>query len=112
MNEHTHEGASKHASIQTYLVIAAILTVVTFLEVATYFMPFFREPTSVGSPLLVPVLSVMAIFKFWLVVGYYMHLSYDKPFYRRVFVSPLLLAIAMVVVVMVFTAMRTVRTFW
>ena len=91
-----------HASVRTYLVIAAILTVVTAVEVATYFIQWFQDHWWV----LLWVLTVLSILKFVLVVGYYMHLRYDSPFYRRVFVAPLVVAVAMTVVLIVLTAMR------
>jgi hypothetical protein len=49
------------------------------------------------------VLVVLSLFKFSLVVGFYMHLRYDSPFYRRVFIFPLSVAIAMTVVVIFLT---------
>ncbi len=100
-----------HGSIRTYLIVAAILVVVTTLEVFTYFLPFL----AVGEPMhwmLLPILSVMALFKFWLVVGFYMHLHYDSPFYSRVFYIPLAVAVAMTLVVMLLTAMMKSRLFW
>ena len=91
--EHAEGGA--HASIRTYLLVAVILTVVTAIEVGTYFMPWFQQHFWV----LFWVLSILSIFKFVLVVGFYMHLRYDAVFYRRVFVFPLVIAIAMTAVV-------------
>ncbi len=96
------EGAHEHASPRTYVIILVILSVVTLLEVGTYFMPALQERPW----LLLFVLSVMAIAKFALVVGYYMHLRYDAAYYRRVFITPLILALAMILVVMVLTATR------
>jgi heme/copper-type cytochrome/quinol oxidase subunit 4 len=104
-----HGGA--HGSIRTYLVVAAILVVVTTLEVFTYFLPYL----AVGQPmhwLLLPVLSCMAFFKFWLVVSFYMHLHYDAPFYTRIFYIPLSVALAMTIVVMLLTATMKSRLFW
>ena len=92
----------KHASVRDYIVILAILTVVTLVEVATYFIPWFRHHLR----LLFSALSVLSIVKFSLVVGYYMHLRYDEAHYLRVFVVPLLIAIAMTVVVATLTALR------
>ena len=96
--EEGHEGG--HASVRTYGIILLILAVVTLLEVGTYFMPSLQERRG----LLFFVLSVMAIGKFVLVVGYYMHLRYDAAYYRRIFVIPLIMAVAMVCVVTVLTA--------
>ena len=100
MAEHapSHAEAS-HASIRTYLLIALILTVVTAIEVGTYFTPWFQHHFWV----LFWVLVVLSIFKFALVVGYYMHLRYDALFYRRVFIFPLVIAVAMTVVLVLLT---------
>lgn len=103
MDEHgtTHEVES-HASVRTYALVLAILTVVTIVEVGTYFIPFFDD----HRVLLFTILSVLAAAKFVLVVGYYMHLRYDASYYRRVFILPLLIAIGMVVLVTVLTATK------
>ena len=105
MSEHVvehGEGAHEHATPRTYVIILVILSVVTLLEVGTYFMPSLQARPG----LLLFVLSVMAIAKFALVVGYYMHLRYDAAYYRRVFITPLIIALAMILVVMVLTATR------
>jgi cytochrome c oxidase subunit 4 len=100
MDSHAeHEGGTAHASIRTYLVVAVILTVVTAIEVGTYFMPWFQQHFWV----LFWVLSILSLFKFALVVGFYMHLRYDAVFYRRVFLFPLVIAVAMTAVVITLT---------
>ena len=100
MDSHAeHAGGGAHASIRTYLVVAVILTVVTALEVGTYFMPWFQHHFW----LLFCVLSILSLFKFALVVGFYMHLRYDAIFYRRVFLFPLVIAVAMTAVVITLT---------
>ena len=100
MTEHVAHAEGGHASPRTYLIILVILAIVTLLEVGTYFMPTLQAHQG----WLFAILSVMAIFKFGLVVGYYMHLRYDAAYYRRVFIAPLILACAMIVVVAVLTA--------
>jgi len=98
--EHGHEEA--HAGPRTYLNILLVLGVITAAEVGTYFIPWFHEHTG----WLFFTLSVMAIAKFVLVVGWYMHLRFDAAYYTRVFVVPLLIAVAMTVVVVALTAGR------
>jgi cytochrome c oxidase subunit IV len=104
MTDHTmsdgHEGG--HASPRTYTIILVVLAVITLLEVGTYFWPWLHHRWW----LLLAVLSVMAVAKFVLVVGWYMHLKYDAQYYRRVFIVPLILATAMIIVVTVLTALR------
>ena len=50
-------------------------------------------------PALVLSLFPMMIAKFAIVVGYFMHLKYDNPLFKRVFVSGLVLAIAVYFIV-------------
>ena len=100
MDSHVeHAGGASHASIRTYLLIGVILTVVTVIEVGTYFTPWFQRHFWV----LFWVLSILSLFKFTLVVGFYMHLRYDALLYRRVFLFPLAIAIAMTAVVITLT---------
>jgi cytochrome c oxidase subunit 4 len=91
-----------HASVKTYLLVAVILTVVTAIEVGTYYTPWFQ----VNFWPLFWVLVILSVFKFALVVGFYMHLRYEALFYRRVFVFPLVLAVAMTVLLATLTAAR------
>lgn len=82
----THEHA--HPSDRQYVIIAAILGVITAFEVATYFW----EDASTTA--LVLTLFPMMTAKFAIVCGYFMHLRYDNPLFRRVFVFGLVLAVA------------------
>ncbi|MGH7275605.1 MAG: cytochrome C oxidase subunit IV family protein [Candidatus Rokuibacteriota bacterium] len=75
----------EHASIGTYLKVAAILTVVTALEFASIYI---RALT----PILVPLLLVLSAGKFALVVLFFMHLRYDSRALTVLFCGPLVLA--------------------
>lgn len=79
---HVHE----HPSDRKYVNIALILGVITAAEVGTY---FFEMSTTA----LVLVLFPMMIAKFAIVTGYFMHLKYDNPLFKRVFVFGLVLAV-------------------
>ncbi|MEQ1785517.1 MAG: cytochrome C oxidase subunit IV family protein [Acidimicrobiales bacterium] len=81
--EHVHA----HPSDGQYVKIALILGAITAAEVATY---FWEGATTVG---LVLVLFPMMIAKFAIVTGYFMHLKYDNPLFKRVFVFGLVLAV-------------------
>jgi cytochrome c oxidase subunit IV len=83
----------EHASIGTYLKVAAILSVITALEFAVIYI---RQLT----PILVPLLLTMSIGKFALVVMYFMHLRYDSKPLTFLFVAPLLLAIGLTLALM------------
>ena len=92
MTEHTdvqHAGEA-HASTKTYLVIAAVLTVITIIEVGVFYMPALHG-------ILPPTLLILSAAKFALVVGFYMHLKYDHNLFRAVFVLPLLIALAVII---------------
>jgi cytochrome c oxidase subunit 4 len=77
-----------HASIGTYLKVAAILAVITALEFGVIYI---RRLT----PILVPLLIILSVGKFALVVMYFMHLRYDTKPLTFLFVAPLLLAVAL-----------------
>ena len=77
-----------HASIGTYLKVAAILAVITALEFGVIYI---RRLT----PILVPLLIILSVGKFALVVMYFMHLRYDTKPLTVLFVAPLVLAVAL-----------------
>ncbi len=79
-----------HATTATYLRIAAILVMITLIEVGVFYVPTFQA-------LLVPILLVLSAVKFTLVVMFYMHLKFDNRFFAFLFGGPLLLGLAVVV---------------
>jgi cytochrome c oxidase subunit 4 len=79
--EHSHPTAAK------YIFIAVILTVLTIIEVAIYYVPAVR-------PFLIPLLIVLGLAKFVLVVGYYMHLKFDNKLFTWLFLGGLVAAVA------------------
>jgi len=83
-------GQTAHPSTATYLVIAAILTVITVVEVGVFYVPAFQ-------PILAPTLLVLSAVKFALVVMFYMHLKFDHSLFRAVFILPLLIAAAVII---------------
>ncbi|MFW6330274.1 MAG: cytochrome C oxidase subunit IV family protein [Gemmatimonadota bacterium] len=78
-----------HPGVMAYVIIALILTVITALEVAIFYIPALE-------PALVPLLFTLSAGKFVLVVMFYMHLKTDSRVFSAVFVAPLLLAVFMV----------------
>ena len=82
-----------HASIGTYVKVAAILCVVTGLELAVIYI---RQLT----PILVPLLLTLSVGKFALVVMFFMHLRYDAKPLTFLFVAPLLLATGLAIALM------------
>lgn len=83
-----HERA--HASDATYWRIAVILTVITALEVATYYAAVMR-------PILVPTILTLGTTKFALVAMFYMHLKFDSKLFSGFFVFGILVAAATIV---------------
>ena len=86
--EHEHPG------YMTYLIVAGVLTILTALEVAIFYIPAL-------SGVIVPLLLTLTTGKFVLVVAFYMHLKMDSRIFTGVFVAPMLLAIFLVVALIV-----------
>lgn len=80
------ETVHTHPSDLMYVKVALFLGVLTALEVSTYFLE------DASTPMLVAILIPMMIVKFAVVTGYFMHLKYDNPIFKRVFVFGLVLA--------------------
>ena len=78
------------SQVGTYLRVAAILVIITLIEVGVFYVPAFQ-------PVLVPVLLVLSAVKFALVVMFYMHLKSDHPFFRFLFSGPLILAVGVMI---------------
>jgi len=79
MTEQTGAGAA-HATTGTYLRIAAILVMITLIEVGVFYVPAFQN-------VLVPLLLVLSAVKFTLVVMFYMHLKFDNRFFAFLLVD-------------------------
>lgn len=90
MHEVAHDEES-HPGAREYVNIAAILTVITAIEVGLYFVE------SLGHLTLVILLMALMVVKFAMVVGWYMHLKYDHYYYSLIFVGGLLVAISIVI---------------
>jgi len=90
--EPSHGGG--HANVKTYINVAVALAILTAIEVATLYIP------GIPHALLVSALLFMSALKFFLVVGFFMHLRYDNPIMRALFVGPLVIAIAIILALM------------
>ena len=93
-DEHDHPSDSK------YIQIAIILGVITALEVATY---FFED---MPGEILIPLLMVMMVIKFFYVAAWFMHLRFDSQVFTKFFVGGLVLATFVYVVAL------TMFEFW
>ena len=85
----------EHPTWKQYKWVALILTVITVIEVWVYYIPSF-----VQTRLFVPVLLGMSALKFGIVVAYYMHLKYDHKLFRALFLGPLIIAAATMIVLL------------
>jgi len=75
MTEATH---SAEPTPKLYWIIALILAVLTAVEVA---IPYIDTLDAVA----VPALLILGATKFLIVVGFFMHLKFDRPIYRNLF---------------------------
>jgi cytochrome c oxidase subunit IV len=89
-------GHAGQGSSITYLKVATILCVVTALEFGVIYV---RALT----PILVPLLLMLAAGKFALVALFFMHLRYDSRILTGVFLGPLVIAIGLGVALMTLT---------
>lgn len=92
-NAHLAAHAEEHAhpTPQTYIKIAVILTVITAVEVFLLYLP--EMGVHVSATLLVAFFALLSVAKFLIVVGWYMHLKFDPPFFRRIFGFALVVAL-------------------
>ena len=91
----TQAHEAHHPTPRQYVEIAILLAVLTGIEVGLYYAESFF------GNLVVPALLVLALFKFLLVVGYYMHLKYEKRVLTRLFGGGFVLALLVYAVVLV-----------
>jgi cytochrome c oxidase subunit 4 len=93
--EHGTEVAEHHPAPAEYVKIAAILAVVTLIEVGAYYV------TGIPDGLLSASLLIMMIIKFAMVGLWFMHLRFDSRLFRRLFITGIVLALAVYTVAMV-----------
>lgn len=81
--------AHAHPTAGTYVRVAALLVILTVIEVGVFYVPAFQA-------VLVPVLLLLSAIKFSLVAMFYMHLRSDSRYFSFLFGGPLLIATGMV----------------
>ena len=87
--EHAHPVEHAHPGAKEYTGIAVVLTVITAVEVAVFYIPSMKA-------MMVPILLVLSALKFALVAMFYMHLKFDHRLYSWVFVVPMCFATAII----------------
>ena len=85
--------AHSHPTPKTYWMIALLLAVITAVEIAIPSIAAFDA-------IKVPSLLLLGGIKFMLVVGFFMHLRFDKPLYRSLFFVGVIGAIPLFTVVL------------
>jgi cytochrome c oxidase subunit 4 len=98
-NDHGHghgdgHGTAGHASVGFYWAIGGVLTIITAVEVAIFYIPALEG-------ILVPLLLLLSAGKFVLVVMFFMHLKYDSKVFSGVFLAGFVLAAFMTVALIV-----------
>jgi cytochrome c oxidase subunit 4 len=83
-----------HPGPKQYVLVAVVLALATGIEVTLYYLK------SIPHPLLVALLMFFALIKFVLVVLFFMHLRFDSPIFRRLFVTGFILASTVYIVVL------------
>ncbi len=83
-----------HPGPKQYVIVAVVLAVVTAAEVALYYMGFIPEAAVIA------LLMVMMVIKFALVALWFMHLRFDSRIYRRLFITGIILAISVFLIVL------------
>lgn len=87
---HEHHVEEKHGfEPMQYIWIGAVLTVITVMEVATYWMDLGEA--------LIPILLFLSAIKFAAVVAFFMHLYFEPQLLIRVFAGSLALAGAVLI---------------
>jgi len=91
----THDQPPQgHSSVGFYWMIAGILTIITGVEVAIFYIEAM-------APVLVPVLLVLSTAKFALVIMFFMHLKSDSKVFSVLFLAGLSLAVFVVVMMVI-----------
>lgn len=84
-----HDAHGNHPTTGFYWMIGIILAVLTFVEVAVYYIEAF-------APVEVPLLVVLSTAKVILVMMFFMHLKFDNRVFTWVLIAGVVLAVFMV----------------
>jgi cytochrome c oxidase subunit 4 len=89
--QHLAHEEHNHPTPKLYIQIAVVLTIITIVEVVLLYLPEWGVPVS--GMVLVVLFAILSVAKFLFVVGWYMHLKFDPPMYRRMFGFALVVAL-------------------
>ena len=83
-----------HGTPGFYVLIGAILSIITIVEVWAFAWLFLGD-------LLVPLMLLLSLGKFVLVVGFFMHLKFDRKYYAWIFTACMVIGIGIFVALLV-----------
>lgn len=95
----------QHPTPAQYWKIAIVLAVLTAIEVALFYI---NDAVDLGT-LNAVLLILLALLKFVIVVGFFMHLRYEKSTLSRFFTGGFILAIALYTIVLTALGVVSIR---
>lgn len=94
-----------HPTPAQYWKLAVVLAVLTAVEVAMFYIDRELELGALNALILI----VLALLKFVIVVGWYMHLRFEKPMLNRFFTAGFILATSLYLVVLASLGVVVIR---
>jgi cytochrome c oxidase subunit 4 len=94
-----------HPTVAQYWKIAALLGILTAIEVGLFYIDDALELGGIN----VVMLITLALLKFVIVVGWYMHLRFERPLLNRFFAGGFLLAVGCYAVVLAALGIIAIR---
>lgn len=88
MTAHDHPP---HPTTGQYVKIAILLAIVTAIEVALFYIDEAVDMAGWDGPMLI----ILSFFKFIVVIGWFMHLRFEKPLLSRFFAGGFILALGL-----------------
>ena len=89
------ENHIEHPTPKRYVQIAIVLGILTAIEIALYYT---EEIVGVFTD---PILIILAVGKFIIVVGWFMHLRFENKMVNRFFAGGMILALFLFAIVMI-----------
>ena len=89
------ETHKEHPSPTKYVQIAIVLGILTAIEIALYYT---EDIVGVFTD---PILIILAVGKFIIVVGWFMHLRFENKMVNRFFTGGMILALVLFAIVMI-----------
>jgi cytochrome c oxidase subunit 4 len=100
MSDHAH-----HPSPAQYWKIAVVLAVLTAIEVGMFYIDKEMDLGAFNSA----ILLVLAVAKFIIVVGWFMHLRFESPMLNRFFTGGFILAFSLYAIVLGLLGVLVIR---